>query len=157
MAKGVMQSCASTRHEAAPVPCVRDGTAQFATPSRSSSGPVRVKCLSVSIAYTPFLHDPRAKELGGGPDSMTSRDTRGNSIGNGGFQRSWLKWRSITKECTPGAETRVSASTTKPSTHTVVIRLGLPRRTRNTKSGNLAHAEAHGVCGSAQGDLTHTL
>ena len=87
MAKGVMQSCASTRHEAAPVPCVRDGTAQFATPSRSSSGPVRVKCLSVSIADTPFLHDPRAKELGGGPDSMTSRDTRGNSIGNGGFQK----------------------------------------------------------------------
>ena len=122
MAKGVMQSCASTRHEAAPMPCVR-WYSSVCHALKISSGPVRVKCLSVSIAYTPLLHDPRAKELGGGPDSMTSRDTRGNSIGNGGFQRSWLKWRSITKECTPGAETRVSASTTKPSTHTVVIRL----------------------------------
>ena len=84
MAKGVMQSCASTRHEAAPVPCVRDGTAQFATPSRSHQGR---SWLSVSVFRSPTLLSPRAKELGGGPDSMTSRDTRGNSIGNGGFQK----------------------------------------------------------------------
>ena len=144
MAKGVMQSCASTRHEAAPVPCVRDGTAQFATPSRSSSGPVRVKCLSVSIADTPFLHDPRAKELGGGPDSMTSRDTRGNSIGNGGFLLAEVEVHH--RGTHPRCRDRVSASTKKPSTHTAVIRLGLPRRTRNKKWKRGARRSVRCMC-----------